>query len=483
MAAATMTDNKRDTSKDLSESDATIRLGEEANMPLGDQDAEAGKQTSAAQPSPTSDPPGPPPPNGGLAAYTQVAASFFVFFNTWGVLNTFGVFQTYYESGALFEQSSSNISWIGSVQSYCLLLVGLIAGPIYDRGYLRALLGVGSFLIVFGFMMLSLCAAYWQAVLAQGFCIGIGAGLLFVPSLAVLPSYFSTRLGLALGLAASGSSFGGVIYPIVFYKLLQQTSFAWAVRTLGFLALLTLLVPLLFMRQRAKPAKPRSALDWTAFSDFPFAAFTVFTMVGFIGLYVVLFYISYYALASGAADPEMAFYLVPILNVASMLGRTLPNALSDKVGALNSMTPSELLYFDLGELTPENSPSAGRSNLRCPHLCAHWGDIPSWDRHRHASLWLHVGCFYCTAAGVLRCPDKGQAQGRYAYGYGLCHLGIWRTRWWSGWGSHSGKGAWESALDGIVVVWRDDGGGIGGFVGGVEDVFDEGEVEGENMRI
>lgn len=338
-----MADDKRDASKDLSESDETIHPGEEANIPLGDQDTEAGKHTSAAQLSPASGPPGPPPPNGGLAAYTQVAASFFVFFNTWGVLNTFGVFQTYYESGALFTESSSNISWIGSVQSYCLLLVGLIAGPIYDRGYLRALLGVGSCLIVFGFMMLSLCTAFWQAVLAQGFCIGIGAGLLFVPSLAVLPSYFSTRLGLALGLAASGSSFGGVIYPIVFYKLLQQTSFAWAVRTLGFLALLTLLVPLLFMRQRAKPASPRSALDWTAFTDVPFAACTVFTMVGFIGLYVVLFYISYYALASGATDPEMAFYLVPILNVASMLGRTLPNALSDKVGALNILAPGALI--------------------------------------------------------------------------------------------------------------------------------------------
>jgi len=287
---------------------------------------------------------GPPaPPNGGLAAWLQVAASFAVFFNTWGVLNTFGVFQTYYETGVLFTETSSNISWIGSVQSYCLLLVGLIAGPIYDRGYIRALLGTGSFLIVFGFMMLSLCTEYWQAVLAQGFCVGIGAGLLFVPSLAVLPAYFSTRMGLAVGLAASGSSFGGVIYPIVFYKLLQQTTFGWAVRTLGFIALATLLVPLLFMRQRSKPAKVRDAFDWSVFTDLPFAAFMLFTMIGFIGLYVMLFYISYFALASGATDGEMAFYLVPILNVASMLGRTLPNALSDKIGPLNILAPGAII--------------------------------------------------------------------------------------------------------------------------------------------
>ncbi|KAK5651792.1 hypothetical protein OQA88_11659 [Cercophora sp. LCS_1] len=283
------------------------------------------------------------PPNGGLMAWVQVAAGFAIFFNTWGVLNTFGVFQTYYETGALFTESSSNISWIGSIQAYCVLVFGLLAGPIYDRGYLRALLATGSFLIVFGFMMLSICKEFWQAILAQGFCIGIGAGLIFVPALAVLPSYFSTRMGLAMGLAASGSSFGGIIYPIVFYKLLGDVGFEWAVRTVGFIALATLLVPIFFMKMRAKPAKPRDALDWSAFTDWPFALFTLFTLIGFIGLYVMLFYTSYFSLATGATTPEMAFYLVPILNAGSMFGRTVPNALSDKVGPLNILAPGAII--------------------------------------------------------------------------------------------------------------------------------------------
>jgi hypothetical protein len=35
-----------------------------------------------------------------------------------------------------------------------------------------------------------------------------------------MPTYFTTRIGLAIGLAASGSSMGGIIYPIMFYKLI-----------------------------------------------------------------------------------------------------------------------------------------------------------------------------------------------------------------------------------------------------------------------
>lgn len=71
------------------------------------------------------------------------------------------------------------------------------------------LLVAGSFFVVFGFMMLSICKEFWQAMLAQGFCIGLGGGMLFVPSVAILPTYFSTKIGLAIGLAASGSSMGG----------------------------------------------------------------------------------------------------------------------------------------------------------------------------------------------------------------------------------------------------------------------------------
>ena len=166
-------------------------------------------------------------PNGGLMAWLQASAGWSIFFNTWCVMNTFGIFQTYYEFGVLFIESSSNTSWIGSIQALCLVSIGLVSGPLYDRGYYRPLMIVGSFLIVFSFMMLSLSTTFWEVLLAQGFCYGIGAGLIFMPALAIIPTYFSTKLGLAVGLAASGSSLGGVIYPIVFYNLIDSIGFAW----------------------------------------------------------------------------------------------------------------------------------------------------------------------------------------------------------------------------------------------------------------
>lgn len=284
-----------------------------------------------------------PPPNGGLQAWLHVLGAFMLWFNTWGILNAFGVFQTYYESGELFTKSSSDISWIGSIQSFMLLAVGIFVGPIYDRGYLRSLLVVGNFGVVFGHMMLSLCTEYWQVLLAQGFCVGIGAGCLFVPSVSVLPTYFSTRIGLAVGVGSSGSSIGGIIYPIILYRLIDRIGFAWSVRVVAFIALGTLLIPIAIMKMRVKAPKPRALIDWSAFTDVPFIVFVIATLIGFMGLSIVLFYLSYDAGERHVTGTKMSFYIVAIFNAGSTLGRIAPNALSDRTGPFNLLAPCAVI--------------------------------------------------------------------------------------------------------------------------------------------
>ena len=147
-------------------------------------------------------------PNGGLLAWTQVAASFFIFFNTWGLVNTFGSYERYYETGILSTSSTSNISWIGSLQGSLLLLLGLITGPLYDLGYLHLLINTGTVFTILGMMLTSLCHNYWEVLVAQGILVGIGNGLQFLPSVAIVPQYFSTRKSLATGIATAGSSVG-----------------------------------------------------------------------------------------------------------------------------------------------------------------------------------------------------------------------------------------------------------------------------------
>ena len=54
----------------------------------------------------------PPSSDGGLIGWLQVAGVFGVWANTWGIVNAFGEFQTYYET--ILTQSPSQIAWVGS---------------------------------------------------------------------------------------------------------------------------------------------------------------------------------------------------------------------------------------------------------------------------------------------------------------------------------------------------------------------------------
>ncbi|KFY17902.1 hypothetical protein V492_00299 [Pseudogymnoascus sp. VKM F-4246] len=285
-----------------------------------------------------------PPPDGGFAAWLQVLGAFFLFFNSWGIVNTFGVYQSFYQSSLLKSRKSSDISWIGTFGAFLLVSLSIVSGPIFDRGYVRSLVVVGSFFTVFGLMMTSLSTEYYQLFLAQGVCVGIGGGLLFLPAVAIVSTYFSTRRGIAIGITAAGGSIGSVLYPIIFRKLQPQIGFAWTTRIIAFIALATLSVSAAIIKSRLPPPKQaRAMLDMNALKSTPFVLFSFGMFLVFAGLYIPIFYIIVYAQRHANVESDMSFYLLSILNGASVFGRILPGILADKFGAMNALTGVTIL--------------------------------------------------------------------------------------------------------------------------------------------
>lgn len=126
-----------------------------------------------------------------------------------GLLLAFGVFQTFYEETLLPHESPSNLSWVSTISAFILLTSGLLTGPLFDYGYLRPLLVAGSLLEVFGLMMLSISTQYYQVLLSQGICVGLGAGMIFVPSLsAVAVCLDDARRAKIIGLVSSATGIG-----------------------------------------------------------------------------------------------------------------------------------------------------------------------------------------------------------------------------------------------------------------------------------
>jgi MFS family permease len=167
-----------------------------------------------------------------------------------------------------------------------LLIVGIATGPLYDAGHFRALIITGSFLVVFGMIMTSFCHQYWEIMLAQAVCVGLGFGCLFVPCIAIVTTYFSTKKAFATGIAAAGSSLGGVLYPIIFHQLQPRIGFPWATRVLAFIMLGTLAVSLAVMQMRILPPQKRTLWDLSALNEAPFMLFTLGIFFGFMGMYI-----------------------------------------------------------------------------------------------------------------------------------------------------------------------------------------------------
>ena len=170
-------------------------------------------------------------------------------------------------------------------------------------------------------MMLSLATQYWEVFLAQALCVGVGTSFLFLPSVAIVATYFTTRRAVAIGVVAAGGSIGSVIYPIVFERLQPRIGFPWATRVIGFIALVTLVISFGTLRSRLPPAKKsRTLLDLPAFKNLPYTLFSIGLFLSFAGLYIPIFYIISWAQAHAHIESDLSFYMLAVLNGASVLG-------------------------------------------------------------------------------------------------------------------------------------------------------------------
>ncbi|KAI0373510.1 MFS general substrate transporter [Pilatotrama ljubarskyi] len=285
-------------------------------------------------------------PEGGWAAWSTVAGAFLVQMCGFGYTGSFGVYQDFYKRVYLSNQTSSAISWIGSINAFLVISSGLLAGRLYDRGYFYHLLYGGSLLLAFSLFMLSLAKPdqYYQVILSQGIGVGLGAGMVYIPSVAVLSQYFLKRRALAMTIVASGSSLGAIIHPIMLNNTLNdpKLGFASATRANAGMIAGLLLIACLLMRTRTMQLREPPDL-WVSAKRFSKDGAYIFAALGMtifaMGFYFPLFYMQLDALAHGL-DKTFSFYSLVILNACSFLGRLSPGFFANKLGVENITTLS-----------------------------------------------------------------------------------------------------------------------------------------------
>ncbi|KAK9428110.1 MFS general substrate transporter [Lipomyces doorenjongii] len=266
-------------------------------------------------------------PDGGLRAWLVVLGAMIVLGCSFGYLSAFGadagtVYETHYQQNQLRDKFPSAIAWIGSFQVFCQFASGLLSGSLFDKYGARAVMIPAPITYVFAMMMTSLCKEYYQFILAQGVLGGIDVGFLFTPAVSAINHYFTRKRGMALGISTGGSSIGGVLFPVALKSTLySKLGFGWGVRVIAFVERLP--------HRRGTLFLPKAFLQ---------LSYTVFTAGIFLtvwGMFVPFFYLSSYAIEQTHFGYTLAFYLLAIMNDASLFGRIIPGFVADRIGRMN----------------------------------------------------------------------------------------------------------------------------------------------------
>ncbi|KAL6302053.1 hypothetical protein BKA93DRAFT_818670 [Sparassis latifolia] len=236
--------------------------------------------------------------------------------------------------------TSSNVSWIGSLHLFLLFSVGLPAGKLFDSGYFHATTVFGTVFYVFSIFMLSLAdflKCYSSSLRVSAWASAVGYSSAF----SIQAHRWKRRHSLAMGIVATGSGFGGIIYPIMLNQLFHiAVGFAWGVRaaafpTPGLLIIANCVMTTCLPTAKASGLSPKPEF-LMIFTDvahvLPHRNFLVLWGVFFPYLYIQL-WINEQGLSS-----TLGFYSISILN-GSIFGRIIPNVAADYVGQFNVLVP------------------------------------------------------------------------------------------------------------------------------------------------
>ena len=278
-------------------------------------------------------------------AWVVVWATFVCLALIFGVSYSFAAF---FESFAVeFSAQRADVSWIFGLSGFVYFVMGAGGGMLADRFGPRIVCSAGMALIALGLLATSWATSLLTVYVSYGLLVGLGIALVYTPSIASVQPWFTTRRGLAGGIASSGVGAGTLLVPVLVAMAIGPMPWreAMQVLALGVLVLGLLAAALL----RRAPAAPSSGSGGSAtgltlretLRSPTFRWLYLATVLASPVMFIPFAHVSASARDLGLGE-AFAVGLVGLIGVGSLVGRFAIGLLADRLGRAQTLVLMQL---------------------------------------------------------------------------------------------------------------------------------------------
>ncbi len=293
-------------------------------------------------------------PSGGVFyGWYIVGSTFVLLFLGFGAAYSFAAFFTSLRDE--FDASRGDVSLVFAITGFLYFTLGAVSGTVADRVGPRRIVLAGVALMTVGLLLASQAQALWQVYLTYSIGVGVGVGLIYVPTVGTVQRWFTVRRGFATGIAVTGIGVGTLIMPPLAAALIDATSWRWAYFAFAVASLAIGGVATLFLEHsparrgllpegasatpstqatRAVGFDTRAAVRTRTFAFLYASGF--FTAMG---LFIPFVHLAPYAKDHGLAGSAGA-WLVGLIGLGSAAGRLGLGGMADRLGRRRALIGS-----------------------------------------------------------------------------------------------------------------------------------------------
>jgi MFS family permease len=268
--------------------------------------------------------------------WVVVAAAFTLMFVGFGVAYSFAAFFTALQSE--LGASRAHVALVFSVAAFVWFVCGAPGGVLADRFGPRRVAVCGIACLVAALWLASLAGSVGMLYATYSLGIGIGVGLVYVPSVGAVQPWFTANRALASGLAVAGIGAGNFAVPLLAAWWIELFGWRNAFVALAIFALVPGGAAALAIdappREKAGP-REGTALR-AALRSREFALLYAAMVFSCIGIFVPMVHIAPYAQDLGYSEAQ-GVALVSLIGLGSLIGRFTVGPFADRLGRRRSL--------------------------------------------------------------------------------------------------------------------------------------------------